>query len=403
LSAATPLPLKRFVDPKRPITYGIVQAGENDPDGVPYIRPVDMTDHGGVPDASQLLRTSPQIAQVYRRSEVLTGDIVISIGPSYGKTMLVTKELSGANLTQGTARVAVNRQNFAPYVRWALRSSLASAWWDAAVGGATFRALNLEPLSETPIPNWPLSRQRAIAEFLDGETARIDALIAAKLRLVQLLDDRLRLVAYELTASDGEVVSLRRIVRSVKTGTTPPAEELSRLDDGSVPWYSPGDVGNWLLLEEPARTLKEDAILGGWVPQFPSGSTLLVGIGATAGKIAFLDHPASGNQQITCLVPDPSVLPRFLSWQLLARRDEIRATAPFTTLPIINNEFIRSLAMVVPPVADQVERVGRLDQEASRVQRLVAQMKRQVALLHERRLALITAAVTGNLDIPATA
>jgi type I restriction enzyme S subunit len=58
---------------------------------------------------------------------------------------------------------------------------------------------------------------------------------------------------------------------------------------------------------------------------------------------------------------------------------------------------------VVPPVADQVERVGRLDQEASRVQRLVAQMKRQVALLHERRLALITAAVTGNLDIPATA
>ena len=61
---------------------------------------------------------------------------------------LVPDELEGANLTQGTARVAVSSANDARYVRWCLRSAPSGAFWDAAVGGATFRALNLAPLAE---------------------------------------------------------------------------------------------------------------------------------------------------------------------------------------------------------------------------------------------------------------
>ena len=173
------VPLKRLVDPRRPITYGIVQAGEDIPDGVPYIRPIDMLGNEGVPDPTVLQRTSPEVASAYRRSTIRTGDLVVSIGPSFGKVMVVPRALDGANLTQGTARVAPANGTQVRYLYWALQSSPVIAFWEAAVGGATFRALNLGPLADTPIPEWSATTQQAIVEFLDAATSRIDALVAA--------------------------------------------------------------------------------------------------------------------------------------------------------------------------------------------------------------------------------
>lgn len=183
-------PLKRFVDPRRPITYGIVQAGPDTDGGIPYIRPIDMDEHRGVIDPTNLRRTLPEIAAAYSRSTVRANDIVVSIGPSFGKTMIVGPELDGANLTQGTARVAPASGISSRYLYWALRSNLAVSYWESIVSGATFHALNLEPLTRTPVPRWPIHAQRAIGDFLDAETARIDRLIIKKRQMVNLLKER---------------------------------------------------------------------------------------------------------------------------------------------------------------------------------------------------------------------
>jgi len=140
--------LKRVTDESRPITYGIVQAGPNVEGGVPYIRPADMHDEAGVRDLKSLLRTSEAIASSYGRSAIASGDLVCSIGPSFGKVMVVPEELTGGNLTQGTARVAISHKNSARFFFWAMRSPEAFQEWESSVGGATFRALNLGPLAE---------------------------------------------------------------------------------------------------------------------------------------------------------------------------------------------------------------------------------------------------------------
>ena len=85
--------LKQIVDQNRQITYGIVQAGPNKKGGIPYIRPADMTDEVGVKDYDGLLRTAPEIAADYERSKIKAGDIVCSIGPSFGKLMLTPEAL----------------------------------------------------------------------------------------------------------------------------------------------------------------------------------------------------------------------------------------------------------------------------------------------------------------------
>ncbi len=104
--------------------------------------------------------------------------------------MITPAWLDGANLTQGTARIAVHPPHVDRYVFWALRSSLSVAQWDSSVGGATFRALNLGPLAATIISIPPEAEQVYIAAFLDRETAKIDGLVAEQQRLIDLLKEK---------------------------------------------------------------------------------------------------------------------------------------------------------------------------------------------------------------------
>ncbi len=182
--------LSRIIDPLRPITYGIVQAGEDFLDGVKYIRPVDMTDSAGVKDEASLRTTTPEIALQYKRSAVKSGDVVFSIGPSYGKVMIVPASLQGANLTQGTARLALVRDASRNFMCYALQSAPCRAQWDVSVGGATFAGLNLKPLSRTLLAIPPLNEQEEISAYLDRIINVCDHAIASQEKMIELLKER---------------------------------------------------------------------------------------------------------------------------------------------------------------------------------------------------------------------
>ena len=118
--------LEDVVMPGRIVTYGIVQAGPNIADGVPYIRTGDLKD--GAIKVDGLLRTSRGIAANYDRSEVKTGDIVMSIRATVGTTAVVPRELNGANLTQGTARISPGPDMVTDYLLWFLRMPSSQSW-----------------------------------------------------------------------------------------------------------------------------------------------------------------------------------------------------------------------------------------------------------------------------------
>lgn len=183
--------LRRLVDPERPMTYGILQCGEPVSEGVPYIGPSDITGEGLSPERNALRTTTTEIANAYRRSVLAGGDVVVSIGPAYGKIAVVSSGLTGVNLTQDTVRVAL-RPDLADsrFVVWALLSRQTDEYWDSQIMGATFRRLNLGTLARTPIPLIPIDEQRRIAHYLDEQTARIDTLIAETERFIELSKER---------------------------------------------------------------------------------------------------------------------------------------------------------------------------------------------------------------------
>ena len=184
------LKLSRLIDSRRRITYGIVQAGEDVVGGVKYIRPVDMTNFHGVKDESSLRTTSVEIAEQYRRSAVKAGDVVFSIGPSYGKVMIVPSTLEGANLTQGTARLAPDEKISPLFLFYALQSSLCKSQWDVSIGGATFGGLNLQPLARTFIPLPPRTEQDIISNYLVRACGDLDKATSSQERMIELLKER---------------------------------------------------------------------------------------------------------------------------------------------------------------------------------------------------------------------
>jgi type I restriction enzyme, S subunit len=98
-------PLEQLVSPTRKITYGILMPGDDQEDGVPYVRVTDI--QGGEVLVGQLRRTTSAIAADYKRSTLKAGDLLISIRGHVGRMAIAPPECEGANITQDTARLAL--------------------------------------------------------------------------------------------------------------------------------------------------------------------------------------------------------------------------------------------------------------------------------------------------------
>lgn len=164
-------PLVDLVDTKRPITYGILKPGENLPGGVRYVRVVDMVD-GGI-RVSGLRRTSEETARAYRRSTLAEGDVLMSIRGHVGRIASVPAELTGGNITQDSARLAVPRAS-ARYLTECLRAPGVQRWLVKHTKGAAVRGLNLGDVKRIPVLDAPLDKQLQFAD----RAALIDRLVA---------------------------------------------------------------------------------------------------------------------------------------------------------------------------------------------------------------------------------
>ena len=153
------------------ISYGIVQAGPHIPDGMPYIKSTDLNSKLCL---TNLARTSEAIAQKYKRSEVLPGDIVFSLRGNIGVTQILPAVIPVANLTQGTARIRT--KGLPEFYLHALRSPSVNSRIQAVGKGSTFQEISLEALRNTRLFHPKPDEQQRIATCLSS----LDALITAE-------------------------------------------------------------------------------------------------------------------------------------------------------------------------------------------------------------------------------
>ena len=291
----------------------------------------------------------------------------------------------------------------------------------AATYGAKMPRANWEDIGNLPQVVPPRQEQRAIADFLDRETAKIDALIAAQERLISLLDEkRQATVTHAVTKgldpdapmkesgiewigdmpAKWRVSPVRRAAKRIQTGSTPPTGERSYYEDGEVAWYGPSSFGPTLALGAPPKEISRSALSDGVARLFAPQACLIVTIGATIGKVGQLNHAGSTNQQITAVEFDERVVkPRFASYALKCLEPLIRGIAPNTTLPILSQTVIGGLPIPVPPIIEQSQIAAYIDRRLAEIADLRNRSRKIIERLRERRTALITAAVTGQIDV----
>ncbi|MBA4804796.1 MAG: restriction endonuclease subunit S [Brevundimonas sp.] len=418
------LKLSRLVDPYRAITYGIVQAGPDIDGGVPYIRPADMSEESGVRDETNLLRTSEDIAAAYRRSTVRAGDIVCSIGPSFGKVMVVPSSLNGANLTQGTARIAVNDDASSRYVFWALRASASVCQWESSIGGATFRSLNLEPLAATLVCCPPKSEQLAVAAFLDRETGKIDALVEAQRRLIELLKEkRQAVISHAVTKgldpadpmkdsgvgwlgevpAHWDVVPLKRNLVFLTSGSRGWAEHYA--DEGAL-FLRIGNLTRDRVDLDLADIQRVAVPLGseGERTRVQSGDVLF-SITAFLGSVAVVPselETAFVSQHVALArLAGGRLLPKWVAYVTLScvGKTQLEMGGYGGTKIQLSLGDVGDLLMTVPPPSEQATILNWLDAKLQEFSTLESEAEKAISLLLERRAALISAAVTGKIDV----
>ncbi|WP_327430486.1 hypothetical protein [Streptomyces sp. NBC_01236] len=185
-SDSVPTPLMYLTDPYRPIVYGIVQAGPEVPDGVPYIKTGDLKRL----HPHSLSRTSPEIHAQYRRAAVQPGDIVMAMRASIGAVAVVPPELHEANLTQGTARIAPARGVSGQWLLQALQTQRVREQCDLRAVGSTFRTLNIWDLRRINVNAVSAEKQNVVTKQFSVHAVRHALIQGATQRQVSLLTER---------------------------------------------------------------------------------------------------------------------------------------------------------------------------------------------------------------------
>lgn len=267
-----------------------------------------------------------------------------------------------------------------------------------------------------------LPEQSAIAAFLDSETGKIDSLIAEQEKLLSLLTEkRQATISHAVTkglnpdvpmknsgaAWLGEVpvhwcVSPLKYLVTFSSGGTPSKENLDYWD-GDIPWASAKDL-KVETLHDTADHITQLAVDNRAASLLPAGTVLVVVRGMILARIFPVTQiavPMAINQDLKGLQPTEAVDSNYLAWLLRGSADESlqRLDEAGHGTKALRMDAWSSMQLPVPPRDEQIEIASFLDAETAKLDALKDASELVIALLKERRSALIAAAVTGQIDV----
>jgi len=198
--------------------------------------------------------------------------------------------------------------------------------------------------------------------------------------------------------SHWDVSRLKFLSNYVKTGSTPPSDNPEYFNKGHIPWYGPGDF-NSLVLKDAKRHVTQKAVDENKCRVFDKDSILLIGIGATVGKIGMAKTICSSNQQINAINIDKTqMIASYAMYYLSSIKDIIVSEADSSTLPIFNQTQTKNLKFSHPPIDEQTQIANYLDHKTHQLDNLISKKEKLITLLKEERTAIINQAVTKGID-----
>jgi type I restriction enzyme S subunit len=294
-----------------------------------------------------------------------------------------------------------------------------------ALGAGVRQSLKFDELKRVQIHLPAINKQRTIADYLDRETARIDALITKKQRMIELLDERRaafvgRAVTVGVndagvTATGNEFApvvrqgwALHRLRHVVGEIVDTAHKTAPVVDGGEYLVVRTTNVKSGVLVLDGAHYTDEAAWREWTARGVPSAGDVIFTREAPAGEACLVPegHELCIGQRTVLLRPNRSVIDgEWIVHSIYsgAAQRFIEVLAKSTTVAHINMSDIPDLPVVVPPLQEQRSVLATVRREVSRLADLKWRLGRQIELLREHRQALITSAVTGEIEVPGVA
>lgn len=275
--------------------------------------------------------------------------------------------------------------------------------------------LPTQAFNEFRMPVPPQAEQRSISAFLDHETAKIDALVKEQQRLIELLKEkRQALISHAVTKGldptapmkdsglewMGTVPTNWRILRAKDVASVfVPHRDKPELncDGNGLPWITVENMGGstiesstWSVSREVVqqsaiRTLQRGAVLASCVGDF--------GIASITSMECVI------NQQLQAYLPDGSLNAEFLRYSVQNARCYFEQVATAATIPYVNQQRFAAMPIALPSPDEQAKVVEFLNNHVKHSEELMLEIETVIGLLKERRSALVSAAVTGKIDV----
>ncbi|MFE3675141.1 restriction endonuclease subunit S [Streptomyces griseus] len=402
------LPVKRLAS----VTLGkMVQPEPKSPSDIfaPYLRAAHVQPQGKIlnlPEQPMWFHPSELRALDLRRGDV----VIVEGGAGYGRSAMIHEDLPKWGFQNSIIRLRplVGRAD-GRFLDYALQDALTHGRVDLVASTATIPHFTADKVSKFEIPAPDLVDQYAAADFLDRETAQIDALVSKQEEFIEFLRERRR-AAIEVAVSGVRASGprLKHIIRSVRQGWSPQC----------YPWAADG-INSWAVLKAGAanggvfRPMENKELPAEEVPRpevvVQHGDLIMSRantrdlVGSAAVVQGDFPRLMLSDKLYAFKLDENQALPRFVAAVLGSRkwRDLVgmQATGASSSMLNISQSDIVNLPMALPPVNEQRRNLAHLDQQTARIDALIAKAQEHIAFTKERRAALITDAVTGHLDV----
>ena len=288
-----------------------------------------------------------------------------------------------------------------------------------SMGGGLRQSMKFSDLKRLPTVVPSIEEQTAIATFLDRETAKIDDLIAEQRSLTALLKEkRQAVISHAVTkglnpkaamkdsgvAWLGEVPGHWEVLKGSQIGELFGSEQVSEdlvSENGNLPFIKVGSlslegfsIGSWDWFVHESASVSYRTRNGYVV--FPKRGAAIY-----TNKVNIVDRPSLIDPNLMGWKMGEKVLPLFIAYALKTRK--LSELADVSTVPQINNKHIAPERFPVPSIDEQKTIVTHLNHQTTQIDTLITETQTAIALLQERRSALISAAVTGKMDVRAGA
>lgn len=354
------------------------------------------------------------------RRIVKDGDVIVSTVRTYLEAIApINNPPENLIVSTGFAVIRPKALLFKGYAAYCLRAKGFIKEVVARSVGVSYPAINASELVNIEIPDLAYNEQTQIANFLDHETAKIDTLITKQEKLIELLKEKRQAVISHAVTKGlnpnvamkdsgvewlGEVpehwsVSALGYYSYLNTGATPDRSN-SNYWEGDIPWIKTGEV-RYDTIFSAEESITDLALKQTSVQLSPPGTLLMAmyGQGITRGRVALLGVSATYNQACVAINPNSKVWNEYLKLFFMAAYHAIRDGGNETSQMNLNADIVKKFKITIPPLDEQHQIVENLNKEIPKIDSLIEKAESAIQLMQERRTALISAAVTGKIDV----